>query len=126
MTSLIILKPDGVKRKLESEFKAFLSNHKIKIVAYRHHTGSYPETTEKVAKLYKEHKAKKFYNDLLQMMFVGRFIVYKVESPFYDVEGIREIALKFRNKHALNKTENTIHASDNETKAKLELNLFEL
>jgi nucleoside diphosphate kinase len=126
MTTLLILKPDGVKRKLESEFKAFLSNNKIKIVSYRHHTGSYPETVEKTKQLYKEHYGKKFYAQLLDMMFNGRFIVYKVESPFLDVEGIREIALKFRDKYAMDKTRNTIHASDNEIKAKIELNIFEL
>ena len=42
------------------------------------------------------------------------------------LEGIREIALKFRKKYAMDKTRNTIHASDNEIKAKIELNTFEL
>lgn len=120
INSLLILKPDGVSRGLKREFETFLINNGVRILDMQIHCGSLYQ----IELLYEEHKEKEFYDDLINMMREDYFITYMVNSQFYDVSGIRDIALRFRDKHGLNATENTVHASDNEDKAERELTIF--
>ncbi|MFT3788273.1 MAG: nucleoside-diphosphate kinase [Tepidisphaeraceae bacterium] len=127
--TLIILKPDAVKRKLCGEIIRRIENKGLNIIAMR-------QTTIPVAtaqKHYAEHAGKGFYNDLVSFMTSSPVVIMAVEGD----EAISVMRLligktKFteaapgtiRGDFAYSFTENLVHGSDGPESAKRELDIF--
>ncbi len=118
MESLLILKPHAVADGKHREFVKFLASKDLKIKDMKFFCGAHKESLE----LYQEHREKDWFGDLIEMMSRGYWIAYKVVGK--SVEEIRETALEFRYKYQVDATNNVIHASDNEEKAKRELSIL--
>lgn len=128
-TTLIILKPDAVQRKLTGEiirrFEAKgLSVTKLKLMTIPRETA---ETH------YGEHKGKPFYDDLVGFITGGPVVVMALEGP-EAIKMARKLmgATKFtdaepgtiRGDFAHDLTANLVHGSDSPESAQRELKLF--
>ena len=88
---------------------------------------------EKAEAFYSIHKDKPFFNDLIEYMTSGPVIVQVLQGD-NAVENYRRIMGAtnpenaeegtIRKKHALNIQENSVHGSDTEENAKIEINYF--
>ena len=127
--TLSIIKPDAVERNLVEDIKnIFIKNHlKIKDSKKIH------VTKDEAAEFYKVHQAKPFYNDLCSYLSSGPIIVLILEgknavatnrkimgatNPNDAEEGT------IRKLFALNIQENSVHGSDSNENAKIEINFF--
>lgn len=127
--TLIILKPDAVKRKLCGEIIRRIENKGFDIVAMK-------KTTIPVAtaeKHYAEHAGKSFFKDLVSFMTTSPVVLMVVEGD----EAISVMRLmigktKFteaqpgtiRGDYAYSFTENLVHGSDSAESAKREVGIF--
>lgn len=108
--SLVIVKPDGVKRKLTKEIMGYFTNDNLKIIEQKS-CNQEDSLYEKMKEHYSEHSKRDFYQDLCKEMSVGkiRLFILKGENA---VEKCRVITEKLREKYALDFRNNTLHASD--------------
>ncbi|AEE93638.1 MULTISPECIES: nucleoside-diphosphate kinase [Acidianus] len=125
----VMIKPDGVKRRLIGEIISRFEKRGLNIIAMKMVRIS-RETAEK---LYEEHKGKSFFEDLISYITSGPVVCMVIEGD-EAVSVIRKMigatdpkeALPgtIRGDFALSKAENVIHASDSPEKAKKEMSLF--
>jgi nucleoside-diphosphate kinase len=125
----VMIKPDGVKRRLIGEIISRFEKRGLNIIAIKMVRIS-RETAEK---LYEEHKGKSFFEDLISYITSGPVVCMVIEGD-EAVSVIRKMigatdpkeALPgtIRGDFALSKAENVIHASDSPEKAKKEMSLF--
>jgi nucleoside-diphosphate kinase len=125
----VMIKPDGVKRRLIGEIISRFEKRGLNIIAMKMVRIS-RETAEK---LYEEHKGKSFFEDLISYITSGPVVCMIIEGD-EAVSVIRKMigatdpkeALPgtIRGDFALSKAENVIHASDSPEKAKKEMSLF--
>ncbi|MUM64527.1 nucleoside-diphosphate kinase [Acidianus infernus] len=125
----VMIKPDGVKRRLIGEIISRFEKRGLNIIAMKMVRIS-RETAEK---LYEEHKGKSFFEDLISYITSGPVVCMVIEGD-EAVSVIRKMigatdpkeALPgtIRGDYALSKAENVIHASDSPEKAKKEMSLF--
>jgi nucleoside-diphosphate kinase len=125
----VMIKPDGVKRRLIGEIISRFEKRGLNIIAMKMARIS-RETAEK---LYEEHKGKSFFEDLISYITSGPVVCMVIEGD-EAVSVIRKMigatdpkeALPgtIRGDFALSKAENVIHASDSPEKAKKEMSLF--
>ncbi|MFP3164340.1 MAG: nucleoside-diphosphate kinase [Acidianus sp.] len=125
----VMIKPDGVKRRLIGEIISRFEKRGLNIIAMKMVRIS-RETAEK---LYEEHKGKSFFEDLISYITSGPVVCMVIEGD-EAVSVIRKMigatdpkeALPgtIRGDFALSKAENVIHASDSPEKAKKEISLF--
>ncbi|BDC19236.1 nucleoside-diphosphate kinase [Acidianus sp. HS-5] len=125
----VMIKPDGVKRRLIGEIISRFEKRGLNIIAMKMLRIS-RETAEK---LYEEHKGKSFFEDLISYITSGPVVCMVIEGD-EAVGVIRKMigatdpkeALPgtIRGDYALSKGENVIHASDSPEKAKKEMSLF--
>ena len=128
-TTLIILKPDAVQRKLVGEIIRRFENKGLAIQQMKLTTIS-RETAETH---YGEHKGKPFYEDLVGFITGGPVVVLALEGP-EAVKVARKMmgATKFfeaepgtiRGDYAHDLTANLVHGSDSPESAQRELKLF--
>lgn len=127
--SLIILKPDAVKRKLCGEIIRRIENKGLNIVGMK-------QTTIPVAtaeKHYAEHAGKGFFKDLVSFMTASPVVLMAVEGDEAIVV-MRTLIGKtkfteaspgtIRGDYAFSFTENLVHGSDGPESAKRELEIF--
>lgn len=123
--TLVIIKPDAVKRKLighiiqKYEEKGLVIEEMKMLCA----------TDEILAKHYEEHLEKPFYHDLLEFMKSGPMVVLVLVGE-QSIETVRKIhgatdPLKaengsIRGQYAYSKTENCVHGSDSVESARRE------
>ena len=74
--TLSIIKPDAVKRNLESEIKSFFEKNNLKILKSKKVKISKEEASE----FYKVHQTKPFYNDLCNYLSSGPIVVMILEG----------------------------------------------
>ena len=125
----VMIKPDGVKRRLVGEIISRFEKRGLNIVAMK----MVRITRETAEKLYEEHKGKSFFEDLISYITSGPVVCMVIEGD-EAVSVIRKMigatdpkeALPgtIRGDYALSKGENVIHASDSPEKAKREMSLF--
>lgn len=127
--TLIILKPDAVKRKLCGEIIRRIENKGLEIVAMK-------KTTIPVAtaeKHYAEHAGKGFFKDLVSFMTTSPVVLMVVEGD--EAIGVMRTLIgktKFteaqpgtiRGDYAYSFTENLVHGSDSPDSAKREIGIF--
>lgn len=127
--TLIILKPDAVKRKLCGEIIRRIENKGLDIVAMK-------KTTIPVAtaeKHYAEHAGKGFFKDLVSFMTTSPVVLMVVEGDEAIVV-MRTLIGKtkfteaqpgtIRGDYAYSFTENLVHGSDSAESAKREVGIF--
>ena len=124
-----IIKPDATKRNITGSINKIIEDNNLIIVAQKRIKLS----KEKAEGFYAIHKDKPFFNDLIEYMTSGPVIVQVLQGD-NAVENYRRImgatnpenAEKgtIRKEYALNIQENSVHGSDSEENAKIEINYF--
>lgn len=127
--TLVIIKPDAVKRGLVGEI---LKRYEIKGLKISQMTML--TATESILEAhYSAHVGKSFYNGLIAFMTSGPMLVLVIEGPDV-VEVVRKIngathyleaeCGSIRGLYALSVTENCVHSSDSEENANKEIALW--
>ncbi len=127
--TLLLVKPDGVKRGLVGEILGRLEHKGLKIVALR--MQSVPR--DLAERLYAEHLGKSFYPALVDHITSGPIVVVAIEGR--SAIAVLRLIIGATNPQtaapgtirgdlATSLTPNLVHASDSPASAKRELNLF--
>ncbi|WP_297406074.1 nucleoside-diphosphate kinase [uncultured Cetobacterium sp.] len=130
--TLLIIKPDGVKRKLIGEIIQRVEKKGLEIKELQMKR----LTLNEVEKHYEMHKEKDFYKDLIEFLMSGPIVLIIVEGE-NAIEIIRKMAGKtdpkesdfgtIRGDFSINILENIVHTSDSRENAKKEiLNFFNI
>lgn len=130
--TLLIIKPDGVKRKLIGEIIQRVERKGLEIKELQMKRLALNE----VEKHYEIHKEKEFYKDLIEFLMSGPVVLIIVEGE-NAIEIIRKMAGKtdpkesdfgtIRGDFSINILENIVHTSDSRENAKKEiLNFFNI
>jgi nucleoside-diphosphate kinase len=127
--TLIIIKPDGVKRKLAGKIIGMIEDKGYTIEEIKMKRLS----REELSIHYEAHKDKKFYPELLDYMSSGKSIIMVV-SGVNVIKGMRKLIGStdpleaelgsIRGKYGNNKTFNIIHGSDSIESSQKEIGLF--
>ena len=124
-----IIKPDATKRNITGAINKIIEENKLIIVAQKRVKLS----KEKAEGFYSVHRDKPFFNDLIEYMTSGPVILQVLEGE-NAVENYRNIMGAtnpenaeegtIRKLHALNIQENSVHGSDSQDNAEIEINYF--
>lgn len=124
-----IIKPDGVKRNLIGKILAKIEDSGLRVVA----TKTLHMTRAQAEHFYAVHASRSFFGELCDYMSSGPVVVSVLEGE-NAVENYRKLmgatdpakADKgtIRAEFALNVGENTVHGSDSEENAKIEISCF--
>ncbi len=124
-----IIKPDATKRNITGSINKIIEDNDFIIVAQKRIKLS----KEKAEGFYDIHKEKPFFNDLIEYMTSGPVIVQVLEGE-NAVENYRKIMGAtnpenaengtIRKEYALNIQENSVHGSDSNENAKIEIDFF--
>tara|TARA_Y100001970_G_C14040946_1_gene753693 strand:- start:34 stop:453 length:420 start_codon:yes stop_codon:yes gene_type:complete len=124
-----IIKPDATKRNITGSINKIIEDNNLVIVAQKRIKLS----QEKAEGFYAIHKEKSFFRDLIDYMTSGPVVVQVLEGD-NAVEKYRNIMGStnpenaengtIRKLHALNIQENSVHGSDSNENAKIEINYF--
>ncbi|MBC6461564.1 nucleoside-diphosphate kinase [Actinomadura sp. HBU206391] len=127
--TLVLVKPDGVRRGLVGDVIARIERKGLKIAALELRTLS-AETAEQH---YDEHRAKPFFGSLVEFITGGPLVAMVVEGPraieaFRNLAGVTDPVSAapgtIRGDHALEIQENIVHGSDSADSAAREIKLF--
>jgi nucleoside-diphosphate kinase len=127
--TLVLIKPDGVRRGLAGEVLARIERKGLRIVAMDLRTvGKDLAETH-----YAEHEAKPFYGSLVEFITSGPLVALVAEGP-RAIEAFRALAgatdpVKaapgtIRGDHALEVQDNIVHGSDSPDSAEREIKIF--
>tara|TARA_B000000557_G_C20528666_1_gene339630 strand:- start:45 stop:464 length:420 start_codon:yes stop_codon:yes gene_type:complete len=124
-----IIKPDATKRNITGSINKIIEDNNLIIIAQKRTKLS----KEKAEGFYSIHKDKPFFNDLIEYMTSGPVIVQVLQGD-NAVENYRRIMGAtnpenaengtIRKEYALNIQENSVHGSDSDANAKIEINYF--
>ncbi len=127
--TLVLIKPDGVERKLIGEIISIYENKNLDIVELKMIRAS----RELAEKHYEEHKGKPYFEELISYITEEKLCALVIEGEG-AVELIRKIngnkdPLKvelgsIRGKYGSEKTRNLVHASDSVEHAKREIDIW--
>ena len=124
-----IIKPDATKRNITGSINKIIEENNLKIIGQKRIILS----VEKAEGFYQVHNDKPFFRDLIDYMTSGPVIVQVLEgenavSRYRQVMGATnpENAENgtIRKEFALNIQENSVHGSDSEENAKIEIDYF--
>ena len=127
--TLSILKPDAIKRNLTGEINTQIEKNNMKIVAQKMMLLSLKDAQG----FYFVHKDRAFFNDLCEYMTSGPIVVqvlmgkdvinrYRKLMGATNPSNAEEDSL--RKLYGLSVEENSVHGSDSEENAKIEINYF--
>ena len=124
-----IIKPDATKRNITGSINKIIEDNNFTIVAQKR----IKLTKEKAEGFYAVHKEKPFFQDLIEYMTSGPVVVQVLEGQS-AVKNYRNIMGStnpenaedgtIRKLYALNIQENSVHGSDSDENAKIEINYF--
>jgi nucleoside-diphosphate kinase len=127
--SLILIKPDGVRRGLVGEVISRIEGKGLRIVALELRTLDLEVAHEH----YAEHEGKPFYLPLVAFITSGPLVAAVIEGP-QVIESFRTMAGAtnpvqaapgtIRGDHALETKENIVHGSDSTEAAEREIKIF--
>ena len=127
--TLIIIKPDGVKRKLIGEVIRRIERKNLQVVEAK----LIMPSEDLIKEHYKEHSEKSFYNELIEFFTSGKAMALVVEGenaiPIMrllvgETDPLRALPGTIRGDFALSKTQNIVHASYSAESASREINLW--
>jgi len=127
--TLSIIKPDAVERNLEDEIKKIFIDNGFKI------SKSKKIKIEKfeAEKFYKVHETKPFYNDLCSYLSSGPIVVMIIEKDNAVLDNRELMGATnpkeakdgtIRKKFGISIDKNSVHGSDSEENAKIEIDFF--
>ena len=124
-----IIKPDATKRNITGAINKIIEDNNLTIVAQKRIKLS----KDKAEGFYSVHKDKPFFNDLIEYMTSGAVIIQVLKGD-NAVDQYRKImgatnpdnaeTGTIRKEFALNIQENSVHGSDSEDNAKIEIEYF--
>ena len=127
--SFSIIKPDATKRNLTGAINKIIEENNLRIIAQKRiHL-----TKEQAESFYKVHNDKAFFSDLIEYMTSEPVVVQVLQgenavSKYREIMGSTNpsnaIDGTIRKKFALNIQENSVHGSDSEENAKVEISFF--
>jgi nucleoside-diphosphate kinase len=127
--TLVLVKPDGVRRGLAGEVISRLENKGLTLVAMELRTLDRATAEEH----YGEHRARPFFGELVEFITGGPLVALVVEGP-NAVAGTRRLMGvtnpveatpgSIRGDYALEIGQNLVHGSDSEESAKREIGIF--
>jgi nucleoside-diphosphate kinase len=127
--TLVLVKPDGVRRGVVGDVISRLERKGLTIVALELRT----LTRDTAEEHYDEHRERPFFGELVEFITGGPLVALVVEGP-RAIEAFRTLAgatdpVKatpgtIRGDHALEIGENVVHGSDSPVSAKREIELF--
>ena len=127
--TLSIIKPDAVERNLENEIKDFIERKNLKIIKNKKVKISKEEASE----FYKIHQTKPFYNDLCSYLSSGPIYAMVLEGENVvmrnrEIMGATDPQIAgegtLRKLYGLSIDKNSVHGSDSQENAKIEINFF--
>lgn len=127
--TLVLIKPDGVERKLVGEIIGFYEKKNMNIIALSMVKAS-RETAEKH---YEEHKGRPYFDTLIDyiteekicaMVIEGEEAVEIVRRINGDKDPLKADMGSIRGRFACNKTRNLVHASDSVDNANREMEIW--
>ena len=127
--TLSIIKPDAVERNLDNEIKEIFKNKGFQIVKEK----KIQIEKFEAEKFYKVHETKPFYNDLCAYLSSGPILVMILEKENAVVENRKLMGATnpaeaeegtIRKKYGISIDKNSVHGSDSEENAKIEIDFF--
>jgi nucleoside-diphosphate kinase len=127
--TLVLIKPDGVQRKLIGEIIDRFQNRGLQLVAAKMLLVSHELAEEH----YKEHKGKSFYNGLVEyitsaptmaMVWAGEHAIEAVRQTVGKTNPLEAAPGTIRHDYALLTSRNLVHASDSPQTAEREIALW--
>ena len=124
-----IIKPDATKRNLTGAINKLIEDSGLRIIAQKRIKLS----QNQAKKFYNVHKDKSFFSDLVEYMIAEPVIVQVLESDnavikYREVMGstnpVDAIDGTIRKSYGLNIQENSVHGSDTEENASIEISFF--
>ena len=124
-----IIKPDATKRNITGSINKIIEENDLKIIAQK----KVKLTKEKAEGFYSVHSDKPFFNDLIEYM-TSNAVVLQVLEGENAVQKYREVMGAtnpdnaengtIRKEYGLNIQENSVHGSDSDENAKIEIKYF--
>jgi len=124
-----IIKPDATKRNITGSINKVIEDSGLRIIAQKR----IKLTTDQAEKFYSVHKDRPFFRDLIEYM-TSEAVVVQILSGENCVEKYRSIMGAtnpenadngtIRKLFALNIQENSVHGSDSDENAKIEMDFF--
>ncbi|WP_291632698.1 nucleoside-diphosphate kinase [Clostridium sp.] len=127
--TLVLIKPDGVKRGLIGKILNQYEDKSLEIVMLKMLTA----TKESAKEHYSEHAGKVFFEELIDyitegkmcaMILMGEKAVDVVRKINGDKDPIKAELASIRGKFAIDKTQNLVHASDSTQSAEREITIW--
>lgn len=127
--TLVLIKPDGVERKLIGEIISFYEKKNLNIRALK----MLKATREIAEKHYEEHKGRPYFEELISfitadnlcaMVIQGNDAVTMVRKINGDKDPFKVDMGSIRGKFGCDKTKNLVHASDSVENAKREIGIW--
>ena len=125
-----IIKPDATKRNITGSINKIIEESGLRIIAQKR----LKLTNNQAKEFYKVHTERPFFNDLIDYMTSEPVVVQVLQGGDDVINQYREIMGAtnpdeanegtIRKIHALNIQENSIHGSDSEENAKIEIDFF--
>ena len=124
-----IIKPDATKRNITGSINKIIEDSGLRIIAQK----KIHLSKDKAEKFYEVHSDRPFFNDLIEYMTSEPVVVQVLEGEnaiikYREIMGATnpEEASEgtIRKIHALNIQENSVHGSDSEENAKIEIDFF--
>ncbi len=117
--TLVIIKPDGVKRNLIGKIIDSYESKGIRVIDIE-----MLQIDEKTAKThYAEHIGKDFFDELIEYITSGASVIVELAGE-NAIAAVREVNSELRSKYRVNTTQNTVHGSDSPESAQREIILF--
>ena len=127
--TLVLIKPDGVKRGLIGKILTRYEEKALKIVEFKIITA----TREDAQKHYSEHSGKEFFEELISyitkgkicaMILMGDRAIDVVRKINGDKDPVKAELSSIRGRFAIDKTQNLVHASDCHDSAEREIAIW--
>ena len=127
--TLSIIKPDATQRNLESKIKNFFEEKGLKIIKSKKVKISNKEASE----FYKVHETKPFYTELCNYLSSGPIVVMILEGENAVLKNRELMGATnpkdanegtIRKKYGISIDKNSIHGSDSQANAKIEIDFF--
>lgn len=127
--TLSIIKPDAVKRNLTGKINTMIENKSIKIVGQK----MIKLSLEDAQMFYSVHKDRAFYQDLCNYMISGPIVVQVLSGKdvivkYRELMGTTNPANAedntIRKAYGVSVEENSVHGSDSQENAKIEIDFF--
>ena len=127
--TLSIIKPDAVERNLEDEIKKIFIDNGFKISKSK----KIKIEKSEAEKFYKVHETKPFYNDLCSYLSSGPIVVMIIEKDNAILDNRKLMGATnpkeakdgtIRKKFGISIDKNSVHGSDSEENAKIEIDFF--